>query len=90
MPRPIKASIILKLFDGDTGKENRLRRELVRGKAMVRRDEQGTIVADNRLDEDKGPPPKKPVPETVSPKPPRDPQVELARIIGDLPEELKP
>ena len=69
MPRPIKASIILKLFDNDTAKENRLRRELARGKVLVRRDEQGVIVADVRLDKDKGPPPKKSVPKPVPKKP---------------------
>ena len=59
MPRPVKAHIILKLFDNDTAKENRLRRELARGKALVRRDEHGNIVADVRLDKDNGPPPKR-------------------------------
>ena len=92
MAKQIKAFFSVVLFEPDEVKTSALRNAL-KGKKLIRRDERGEIIVDNEIDAtvgDKGEPPRTETStEEVVPIV-RDPAVELARIIAELPEEVRP
>ena len=69
------------LFDGDTARADALRRRMV-GKAIVRRDESGVVVARAKL-ADNGPPPKRSKPAKPATPVRRDHEAERARLTAE-------
>lgn len=58
MSKNVKANLLLRLFKPDEQKQDKIRKAH-KDKTFKRRDAAGTVVADNKLTEDKGKPPKK-------------------------------
>lgn len=54
MARRVRAKLLVRFFDRDPAKARQLR-DAMRGRAFVRRDESGRVVAEFEFDRERGP-----------------------------------
>jgi hypothetical protein len=76
MPPPnTKAHMLIRMFDGDETKGEQVRRRIL-NKVLTRRDAQGLVIAEQKITQDKGKPPRQP---PRGPHPPQNVNTKLTK-----------